>query len=92
MKIVIRYMAQLKQAAGLAQEMTEVTTGCRPREAVIETARRHGDPLRSLVLDANGQLQATILVFVGEEQVGPDDPVTLEEGDVVTVLSPVAGG
>jgi molybdopterin/thiamine biosynthesis adenylyltransferase len=37
-------------------------------------------------------LHPTVLLFVGDEQVGPGERVVLRDGDVVTVLLPVAGG
>jgi len=42
-------------------------------------------------LDACGGVQPAILLFVGDEQVGPET-VPLRDGDVVTVLTPMAGG
>jgi molybdopterin converting factor small subunit len=43
-----------------------------------------------LLLDANGQPNETILVFVNDEQMEPG--VELKDGDIVTLLSPIAGG
>jgi len=85
-------MAQLKQAAGAAGEEIALPAPCVVRDVLLALADRHGAPLRSLLLDAGGSLQATILVFVGDEQVSANDGVALNDGDVVTLLSPIAGG
>jgi molybdopterin converting factor small subunit len=92
MKITIHYMAQLRQAAGTGSEQIEIDRACSVRELACRLADRHGDHLRRLLLDAGGQLQPTNLFFVGDMQVQPSDAVALKDGDVVTVLSPIAGG
>jgi molybdopterin converting factor small subunit len=85
-------MAQLKQAAGISSEQIEIDRACSVRELACRLAERHGEHLRRLLLDTGGQLQPTNLFFLGDVQVQPSDAVTLKDGDVVTVLSPIAGG
>jgi molybdopterin converting factor small subunit len=91
-QIAVHYLAQVKQAAGIASEQVEVASPCAVQDLVARLAERHGPPLRHLLLGADGRLQPTILLFVGDEQVGPDDRLELKDRDVVTLLSPVAGG
>jgi molybdopterin converting factor small subunit len=90
--IRIRYMAQLKQAAGVACEEIELPVPCSVRDLLRLLADRHGAPLRNLLLGEEGSPQPTILVFLRDEQVVPAGEVPLEEGDEVTLLSPMAGG
>lgn len=92
MKVAVKYMAQLRDAVGLAYEQVELEQPCSVQDFASQLAARHGDRLRRLLLDANGALQPTILLFVSGRQVVPDSPVGLHDGDVVTVLSPMAGG
>ncbi len=89
MRITVRYLAQLKQAAGVTTEIvpSEERTA---RGLLMFLSERHGDALRRLLVDADGQPNATILVFVNDRQVEPG--MELQDGDVVTLLSPVAGG
>ena len=91
-RISVRYMAQLKQAAGAACEEIVLPAPCPVRDLLLALTDRHGAPLRSLLLDAGGSLQPTILVFVGDEQVSANDGPPLKDGVVVTLLSPIAGG
>jgi MoaD family protein len=91
MKITVKYMAQVKQAAGAASEeidlaRSSITVG----ELLGRLAEQHGEPLRRLLLEADGQVQPALLVFVGEEQA--DTQTGLKDGDVVAVLTPMAGG
>jgi molybdopterin converting factor small subunit len=92
MHVAVRYLAQLKQAAGSAGEQVEVPSPCSAEELLKHLAQLHGDTLRDLLLDAAGKRQPTILVFVGDVQVAPGDSAQLRDGDVVTLLSPMAGG
>jgi molybdopterin converting factor small subunit len=92
MKVTIHYMAQLKQAAGTGTVQLEFDGGCTVSELARRLAAQHGEPFRRLVLDEKGGLQATNLFFIGDTQVQPSEAVALKDGDVVTLLSPIAGG
>lgn len=85
MKVSVRYMAQVKRAAGVAVEQVELPDACSLRDLLTRLGERHGEPLRQL-------LGPALLIFVGDEQAALDEPVVLREGDVVTILSPMAGG
>ena len=85
MRITVRYMAQVKRAAGVAAEQVELPDSCLLRDLLARLAERHGEPLRQL-------LGPALLIFVGDEQANPGEAVALKDGDVVTVLAPMAGG
>jgi molybdopterin converting factor small subunit len=90
MKVAVRYMAQMKQAAGVAEEQVELAVSCPVRDLLLHLADRQGNPLRNLLLGPDGGPQPTVLIFIGDQQV--DLTARLQEGDVVTFLSPIAGG
>jgi molybdopterin converting factor small subunit len=91
MRIGVRYMAQLKLAAGVAAEQVELPPDATVADLVTLIAARHDGTLRDLLLGADGRPHSTILTFVGDAQA--DAPQTpLRDGDVVTLLSPIAGG
>jgi molybdopterin converting factor small subunit len=92
MKVAVNYLAQVKQAVGCGAESVELAGGCSLQEFVGRLASRHGEPLRRLLLNAAGGLRDGILLFVGDEQVRWEVAVELKDGDVVTVLAPMAGG
>jgi molybdopterin converting factor small subunit len=83
-------MAQLRQAAGAAAESVELDQPCSVGDLIKCLADRHGGSFRELLLDAGGGVRPAVLLFVGDEQVGPERP--LRDGDVATVLTPMAGG
>jgi molybdopterin converting factor small subunit len=92
MKVTVRYLAQVKLAAGVAAEHVELEAPCTAPELLQRLAERRGPVLRALLLTEDGRPQPTILLFVGAEQVSAAEAGTLADGDVVTVLSPMAGG
>ena len=91
MRVVVRYMAQLRQAAGAAVEQVELDQPCTVQELLARLAAHHGPLFRDLLLNASGSPHPAVLVFVGDEQTGPESR-TLRDGDVVTMLTPMAGG
>ena len=61
------------------------------RELVVRLAQSRV-ALRGLLLGEGGAPQPALLLFVGDEQVAAGDRRPLKDGDVVTILSPMAGG
>ena len=72
--------------------MIDLDAACSVPALLLRLAERHGEHFRAMLLDGSGRLQPGILLFVGEEQVSGDAPRTLQDGDEVTILSPMAGG
>jgi molybdopterin converting factor small subunit len=91
MKVTIRYLAQMRHAAGTASEHVETAPGSTARSLVVSLAKDRGDPLRAALLTPEGTLRPSVLLFVADRQVGADD-VALHDGDDIVVLSPIAGG
>ncbi len=89
MKVVVRMQAQVRQAAGTPSVTIEVPSGSTVEAVVRTLAAKQGEGLRRLLLTATG-VQPTLLLFRGDQQVGPDE--TLDEGDELTLLAPMAGG
>jgi molybdopterin converting factor small subunit len=90
-KIAVRYMAQLRRAAGAAAEQVELDAPCSATDLLKRLAEQHGLPFRALLLDEDGNVRPAVLLFVGDEQVGPE-AAPLQDGDVITILTPMAGG
>jgi molybdopterin converting factor small subunit len=91
MRVEVRYVAQLRHAAGRAAEEVEVDSPCSAGELVARLAQAR-EALRGLLLDEGGRLQPALLLFVGDEQVDAGDGRPLRDGDMVTILTPMAGG
>ena len=91
MNVAVRDMARLRQAAGAASEQVELDRPCTVAELLQRLAASHGAPFRDLVLDAAGGAHPALLLFVGDEQISPET-TALRDGEVLTVLTPMAGG
>jgi molybdopterin converting factor small subunit len=89
MIVGVRYLAQLRRLAGCTAEQIELPDPCTAAGLVAALVDRH-PALQPALVDEHGQVRRTILVFVGDEQAGPDR--LLGDGDEVTLLTPIAGG
>ena len=92
MRVTVKYLAQAKQAAGCASEALDLDAGCTLPELVRRLAERHGEALRRLLLGPAGTPHESLLLFVGDDQARGPTPRALRDGEVITVLSPMAGG
>ncbi len=93
MPVTVEYAAQIKRVAGVAHDIIELAEPCTVAEIARRVAANHGDQLADILLDDNQQPRPSILVFLGENQVHWDDDKTLvQDGQTVTLLSPVSGG
>jgi molybdopterin synthase sulfur carrier subunit len=89
MNIAVRYLVQLKQSAGCSTEQVQLDRPCTVAGLVGLLAERHPG-LRSALLGADGKVQPTLLIFVGDDQSERDRP--LRDGEEVTLMTPIAGG
>ncbi len=92
MQIHIEYHGQSRSCAGCGTETIEIDDDADFRLVLATLAERHGDLMRNLLFDAQGNVSRTMLVFLGDEQVDWQQPPTLSDGACVTLLSPISGG
>jgi len=92
MQIRVEYAAQLKRAAGMARETVDVPESARLDDLVQRITEQHDAALRNILLDDQGRVHPSILVFIGERQIRRDENCELNDGDVVSFLSPISGG
>ncbi len=92
MKLSVEYKTQVKTAAGVSCEQVELDEPCTLKCLISHLAEKHGDPLKKILLDSDGNLQQAILLFLGERHLRWDDEVELTEGDTLTIFTPISGG
>ena len=90
MQVTVQYLAQLKRAAGCSSERVEAKESATLADILRLAAERHGAPLRDLLLDENSEPRRSLLFFIGDDHATPTRGV--RDGDVVTILTPMAGG
>jgi sulfur-carrier protein len=86
--VTVRYWAAARAAAGVEQDVLEVSDGATLADVLAEVRAVHADRPRL------ADIVAICSVLVGERPVGASDPaqVRLSAGDVVELLPPFAGG
>jgi molybdopterin converting factor small subunit len=88
MHIQVNYLAQLKQAAGRAEESVQVAESVSLAEFAANLAEGRA-ALRAYLVPQAG---SGAVAFVNDMQRGWSDPTPLVPGDRVTFLAPMAGG
>lgn len=92
MKVTLHYETQLKRAVGIAAETIEVPDGAGVSEVVRTAAEQHGESVAAMLLDEQGNVRRSVLIFVGDEQIGAGDARELIDGSTLTLMSPISGG
>lgn len=92
MKVTLHYETQLKRAVGTAAETLEVPDQSGVSAVVRAAADKHGEKVAAMLLDDQGQVRPSVLIFVGDEQIGSGDSRELADGSTLTLMSPISGG
>lgn len=92
MKIRVNYTTQVKAALGLAGEDVELPDASGLPDLLRHLKTLHTEVFSRMVVDQEDRLMPSVLICVGDQQVRPDDDVSLSNGDVVTLLSAISGG
>ncbi|MFN4257752.1 MAG: MoaD/ThiS family protein [Gemmataceae bacterium] len=92
MTITVHYMAQIREAAGVASETVQVSAPCTLERLLRHLAERHGPPFRQLVTGGESHPRPTLLFFLGDDQIRADTLAELPDNAVITIMSPIAGG
>ncbi len=91
MQVTVEYGAQVRRAAGVASEPLELAEGS-VEELFRRVCEKHGPGMRELLFNAEEKPRPSILVFAGDRQIRPGEPLPLQEGLTITLLSPISGG
>ncbi len=92
MTVTVEYAAQVRTVAGVSSEAIEPDGPSTLQSVVNEVANRHGDAMRTLLFKDDGTLHPSILLFLGDDQLHWDGDAPVDDGAVLTILSPVSGG
>lgn len=92
MLVHLEYAAQVKREAGTARESLESSQPLTLADLLSWACARRGDDFSRLLLKPDGRVQPTLLIFINDRQTPPDGGAPLQDGDVVTVMSPISGG
>lgn len=92
MKIEVNFTAQLKKEAGCAMDLIELEDGKLLMELVQILRRRYSEGFDKILFEDNQEYRPSSLLVLNGMQVLPSEVTPLKDGDVVTIMSPIAGG
>ena len=92
MQVHVEFAAQLRDVAGASRQTLTVSDECANVGALLkQLAEEHGDDLRKILMDENGQMSHWILVDL-EGVMIRDQTTPLSDGNTLRLLSPISGG
>ena len=92
MEIQVVYVAQVKTASGVSRQTVDLDEGATVQSLLDRLIDTHGQPFGDLLLDNQGDLRKSILLFRGDEQIDSPAETPLADGEQITLMSPLAGG
>lgn len=92
MQITIQYEAQARRAAGIGSETIDVSESSSVGDCIRAVADARGEKLKPMLVNSDGKIQATLLVFLNDNQTIWDADRPLSAGDVLTLMTPMSGG
>jgi molybdopterin converting factor small subunit len=93
MQITIQYESQVRRAAGVSSETIEVPDGCcSVRDCIRTVAAAHEEELKLILVNTDGEVQPTLLVFLNDVQVVRGTESVISDGDTLTLMTPISGG
>lgn len=92
MRIKIKYTAQLKKEIGIAEETVETESKTTIENLVIQLNNKHKMAFQNIVFSVEGKFLDAVLLIVNGKQVRYNSGLVLNNGDNLTIMSPIAGG
>lgn len=92
MKIQVKYTAQLKKAMGKREETIELKDGACAADLLTELLNKNQQALTNIVFNTDGTFLNAVLIVRNGQQISYESPESLLENDVITIMSPIAGG
>jgi molybdopterin synthase sulfur carrier subunit len=94
MKLRVQYTAQMRAAAGRSEEEVELPDGSSLEELLGHLAQRLGRDAAAHLISSGGEAHGSLLIVVNDSVVLPRaaPAVVLRNGDILTLLPPIAGG
>jgi molybdopterin converting factor small subunit len=92
MQITVKYKSQVKKETGISFEELVITENEKLHDVLKRLTEKHGDKFGNLLFDDKGIFKNTILLAINNIQALYSENAQLKETDVLTIMSPIAGG
>lgn len=91
-EIKLRFTAQLKDVAGVGTDMLIINEQTGLKDVLLQIAGQYGKEFTSILFDEDNNYRNSNLIVVNQTQVNFDDDIILNQGDEITLMSPISGG
>jgi len=92
MPVTIEYVAQLKRVAGISTESLESVENQSLSKVIRFLCEQHGEALANILLTPSNEISPTLLLFLNDEQISLDENQLIQDGDTLTISTPISGG
>lgn len=92
MLIHINFDSQLRRLAGSSRISVDVSESASLRQIVQTLAEKSSELLREALLDEGQEIHSSILVFLENDLVAKELPLSLIEGSELTISTLISGG
>lgn len=92
MNITVEYHGQLRHLAQKESESCIVDDNTSIPEFITTISKNYDDTFRAILFDKSGTLLPSALILMDDEPVDRENWPSLKDGDVITILPPIAGG
>ncbi len=93
-KIESRYYAYLKELTGKNSEYIMIEEGSTVSNIINYIIEKYGERMRSYILDSEGRIRSNITIAINAQKLNTELAMkhVLNDGDIVVILPPIAGG
>lgn len=92
MNVTIQFNTQLRGIAGTDEVSLDVPESSTVQDIVRSVVREQGDDLYSRLFNSSEELQPTVLLVHRNRRLEWNKPSPAEDGDVIRLMLPMAGG
>lgn len=92
MKIGIKYFAQIKKEAGRPSDEIELQPEATLHNCITEISRKNSSGFKNILFAESGEYRDAVVLVVNGVQVRYDENPSMNDGDELLLMSPIAGG
>lgn len=93
MKVLLKYMGQLKQAADKDSEIIECSQDVGLIDVLVCADKQNdNETFNKILFDDKGNIRLSVMIMLNGKPISKTEEVAIADGDSITILSAIAGG
>ena len=92
MNIKLKFTAQIKDAVGQGIDAITIGDNEKIQDVLDKLVDKYGNPFKAILFDKNNKYRNSNLIAINQFQVDYDENHALNDGDEITLMSPISGG